>query len=134
MRKKVFGRHLSREYGSRQALFRSQIRALVLYGKIKTTTAKAKSLETSIEKIMRKVSNGSLTSRRAVLAELGNDKQTVAELFGKYAALAKAKSSGFVKITSLPNRKGDNARMSLLEWVIVEENKKEDKKDQEKNE
>jgi large subunit ribosomal protein L17 len=127
MRKKVFGRKLSRNRNSRKALFRSLVRALVLEGKIKTTVPKAKAIRPEIDKIMSLVRDGSLAARRRALSKLGNDRVVVATLFEKYANLTKDRSSGFTRIIALPERKGDNAPMAYIEWVEapVDKNKKQ---------
>jgi large subunit ribosomal protein L17 len=117
MRKRVFGRNLGRSRGARKALFRSLIRALVISGSIETTLAKAKAVRPEVEKIMTLVREGSLAARRRVLGKLGDDKETAKKLFKTYGSIAKKRKSGFVRLTELPPRSGDNARMAKLEWT-----------------
>ena len=123
MRNKIFGRQLSRERGSRKALFRSLIRALVLNGKITTTKAKAKAVQPELDKIMNLVGKGDLASKRAIMSRLGNDKEIAKLLSDKYHKLAVSRNSGFSKITKLPTRRGDNAETVVLELI---KNKNED--------
>jgi large subunit ribosomal protein L17 len=117
MRKKVFGKQLSRGRVSRTALKKSLIRAIVLSGKIKTTKAKVQVVRPELDKIMGLVAANTLQSKKAVLALLGNDKETVKKLWADYGTLAGSRSSGFTKATLLPRRKGDNAQIATLEWV-----------------
>lgn len=124
MRKRVFGRHLSRGRKARTALFRSQIRALVLSGKIETTKAKAKAIQGQIEKLISLAKKSSVSIRRNVLSELGNDRKTVQKLFFKIAPAFAGRNSGFTRIIPLPKRAGDAAEMARIEWTEKIEGKK----------
>lgn len=131
MNKKVFGRKLSRSRPAREALFASLTRSLILNGKIETTKAKAKAVIGSVEKMVTLAKKGGVNERRAVLSELDNKKDAVEMLFGSVAKAFSNRNSGFVRMTSLPKRRGDNASMARLEWtekVEVEVKKEEPKK------
>ncbi len=117
MLKKVFGRKLSRGGGARKALFRALIRALVISGKITTTKAKAKAIQGEIDRVMTLLKKEDLAARRRLLAILGNDRATLESLAAKYLAATKDRKSGFTRIIALPNRKGDQAKMAILEFV-----------------
>jgi len=52
VRKRVFGKKLSRERATRGALFVSLVESLVLNKKIKTTKAKAKAISGMIDKLV----------------------------------------------------------------------------------
>ena len=119
MRKKLFGRQLSRSRKARIALFRSQIRALALVGKIKTTKAKAKAIQGEIDKLISLAKKESIAARRKILANLGNDRTTTDVLVTKIAPTFNGRTSGFTRITTLPPRRGDAAAMARLEWVEV---------------
>ena len=123
MRNKIYGRQLSRERGSRKALFRSLIRGLVLSEKIVTTKAKAKAVQPELDRIMNLVGKGDLASKRAIVARLGNDKEIAKILSDKYQRLAVSRKSGFSKITKLPTRRGDNAETVVLELVKIKDEK-----------
>lgn len=122
MRKKVFGAKLGRNKKSRLALFRSLVVAMILNGKIETTKTKAKAVQTDIERLMGLVVKNSLSSKRIVLARLGNDKEATAKLFGLSKLGAKRKF-GFTRIVKLAKRKGDGAEMARLEFVDTLEKK-----------
>lgn len=123
MRKKVFGRHLSRDTDTRKALMRSLLRGFFENGKIVTTYAKAKTFTPEIDKIFKGVRKGTLSGRRMVLAQLGNDKATTDLIFSKYAYVPTKRTSGFTRIISIPARRGDNARMARIELVDMVEEK-----------
>src|SRR3989344_1824618 len=127
MKKKVFGRKLSRDRGSRYALYRSLVRALVLHGEIKTTYAKAKAIIPEIEKLVNLAKKGDVSKRRRVFASLANDRKTTDMLFGKIASAFSGRDSGFTRIIKQPARRGDRSSVVRLEWSqkIVTSNKKE---------
>lgn len=117
MRKRVFGRHLSRGRKARGALFRSQIRALINSGKIETTRAKAKSIQGQMEKLVSLAKKNNISARRNVSGQLGNDRETVERLFLKVVPAFKERNSGFTRIIPLPRRGGDAAEMARIEWT-----------------
>lgn len=133
MKKKVFGRKLSRASSTRKALFRSIIRALVLYGSIKTTKAKAKAVQAEVEKMINLAKEGSLSKRRQVYGALGNDRNTSEILFNTVVPTLTKKKSGFTRIINLPQRRGDRSQLVKFEWtseiskVSVDKNKKGEK-------
>ncbi len=119
MRKQVFGRQFSRDKGSRQALFRSLIKAFVANGKMETTKAKVKAISGEIDKIVTATKGKDVVSaRRRVMSILGNDRKTVDILFKSVSPALTERKSGFTKITYLPRRLGDAAEMARLEWVV----------------
>jgi large subunit ribosomal protein L17 len=129
MKKKVFGRKLSRERDTRRALFRSLIAAFVRHGRIKTTKAKAKAVQPAIDKLVNIAKDGSQSSLRRLYALLGNNKEATKSLF-EIAKLFKDRKSGYTRIINLGSRRGDAAQMTRLEWV--KEVKVQDAKDEER--
>ena len=139
MNKKVFGRKLSRSRPAREALFASLSQSLIKYGKIVTTRAKAKAVISSVEKLVTMAKKGDIAARRNALIKLDNKREAVEVLFQKVAKAFSTKTSGFVRIISLPRRVGDNAQMVRMEWtekVEVEDKSKkaEIKKEEPKKE
>lgn len=117
MRKKIFGRQLARGKDSRKALFRSVIRALVINGRITTTKARARSVQGQIDKIINIAKKDTLSSRKLILAKLGNDEEVVKIIINKYASSLKDRTSGYTKLIHLPRRSGDAAEMVKMEFV-----------------
>lgn len=131
MRKKVFGKQLGRARKSRKGLFRSLVRSLVEHGSIKTTKAKSKAVLSLMEKLVTLAKKEDLAAKRNVLSMLGNDKQTMNKLFEMYKG--DKRKSGFVNLTELPLRLGDNAQMVKMN-LIVEKNETTPRVEKDKNE
>jgi len=127
MKKKVFGRKLSRDRGSRLALYRSLIKALVLHGQIKITYARAKAIQPEVERLVTFAKKGDLASRRLVNKMLANDRKTLDLLFSKIAKQFSSRVSGFTRIVPLAERRGDRAPIVRFEWSqkIVTSDKRE---------
>jgi large subunit ribosomal protein L17 len=137
MKKKVFGRKLSRSRPAREALFASLIRAMIINGRIETTRAKAKAIQGDLEKIVTLAKKGGLASYRKVLAFLDNDKKVTNTLFQNTAKAFLGRASGYTRLISLPRRVGDNAQMVRVEWtekVAAEDRKGKDKSDKSEKE
>lgn len=132
MRKRVFGRKLSRGKKRREALFRSLIRAVVLEGKVVTTQAKVGAVKAQIDKLVTLAKEGSLASRRRALSYLGNDRKVTANLFGPIAKIFFSRKGGYTRTIPLPPRRGDAAKMARLEWTeeIVASQESKSKKDE----
>lgn len=130
MKKRVFGKKFSRGSGSRRALYRSLIRALVTSGKIVTTKHKAKAVQKHVEKVVNLSKAKTVSKNRMVYKILGNDRYTTDILFSKVSKEFADRVGGYTRIIPLPRRRGDSAEMARLEWVkdISSVEKKEGKK------
>ena len=117
MKKRKFGRKLSRGSGARKALYRSLIRALVEHGSITTTKIKAKTIQRDVEKIVNVAKSDSVAARRRVYAKLGNDRKTTDNIFKLIAPKFSVKKGGYTRIINLPRRRGDFAEMARFEWT-----------------
>jgi large subunit ribosomal protein L17 len=89
---------------------------LFRHGRITTTEAKAKALRPYAERLITKAKQGDLHARRQVLAKL-HDRDVVAYLFEDIAPRFAERNGGYTRILKLEPRKGDNARMALIELV-----------------
>ncbi len=90
---------------------------LIENGQLTTTEAKAKALQPYFEKLVTKAKRGDIHSRRLVLKKL-HDKDYVYMLFDEVVPeIDSEREGGYTRIISLPNRKGDNAPMALIEIV-----------------
>jgi large subunit ribosomal protein L17 len=119
MKKKVFGKKLSRASSTRKALFRSLLKALITYGSIKTTKAKAKAVVPDAENIITVAKTGNLNSRRRVSAILSDDREVVNKFYSSVLPALKDRKGGYTRIVNLPSRKGDGAQMARLEWTEI---------------
>src|SRR6187200_2052138 len=93
--------------------------------RIVTTEAKAKRLRPLAEKLITKAKRGDIHSRRLVLTTV-RDKGVVHALFTEIAPTFADREGGYLRITKVGPRKGDNAPMALIELVqeSVEESRK----------
>ena len=95
------------------------------HGRIVTTEAKAKRLRPLAEKLITKAKRGDIHSRRLVLTTV-KDKGVVHTLFTEIAPTFADREGGYLRITKVGPRKGDNAPMAMIELVTesVEDSKK----------
>ncbi len=116
MRHRVAGRKLGRPSGHRWALYRNQVTALLAYGKITTTEAKAKEIQSLAERMITLGKDGSLASRRRALAFI-TDKKIVEKLVDEIASEYADRTGGYTRLVKLGPRRGDNAPMAQIELV-----------------
>ncbi len=109
-------RKFGRERGQRNALLKSLALSLILKDKIKTTEAKAKELRPFIEKLVTKSLDGTIASRKLVVARIGG-KDAVKKLFDTIAPKYKDRKGGYTRIVKLPHRAGDASKMSQIEFI-----------------
>lgn len=116
MKKRVFGRKLSRTKNQRQALFRGLISSLLEKGEILTTLSKAKAIKPEAEKLITKAIQGTLTDRRQIHQTLGNN-FLVNRLTDSIAPLFRGRKGGYLRIIKAGARKGDGAEMAKVAFT-----------------
>jgi large subunit ribosomal protein L17 len=89
---------------------------LFRHGRITTTQAKARALRPYAERLITKAKRGDLHARRLVLAKL-HDRDVVARLFEDVAPRFAERDGGYTRILKLDPRKGDRAKMAMIELV-----------------
>ncbi len=119
MRHRKSGRKLNRTPSHRKALFRNQLQQLIEYERICTTDAKAKELRRQADKIITLAKRDDLHSRRLAFSFLRNKKAT-SKLFEDIAKRFDDRTCGYTKIYKYRNRRGDNAPLSLIEFIKQE--------------
>ncbi|MFP4634558.1 MAG: 50S ribosomal protein L17 [Nitriliruptoraceae bacterium] len=97
-------------------LLANQARDLFRHGRIRTTEAKAKALRPYAEKLITKAKRGDVASRREVLSHL-HDREVVAYLFDDVAPRFAERNGGYTRVLKLGPRRGDNARLAIIELV-----------------
>lgn len=90
---------------------------LIRHGKIKTTEARAKELRKVVEPLVTMAKKNDVAARRVVTARLMNRKPEVQKLFDEIAPKYDGRPGGYTRITHLPVRKSDSARMAVIEFV-----------------
>ncbi|MGH7234662.1 MAG: 50S ribosomal protein L17 [Candidatus Saccharimonadales bacterium] len=110
------GRKLHRETDQRLALIKGLADSLVLNERINTTHAKAKEVLPYLEKLITKAKLKDLHNRRQVIAGL-QTLNAANKLVDEIAPKLTKRNSGYLRIKKSTNRKGDNAPMSVIEFV-----------------
>lgn len=92
-------------------------KSLIMNEQVVTTEARAKRVRPHIEKLITKAKKGDTYNRRLALKVLG-DREVAYVLFEELAPKFAERNGGYTRTTKLPNRKGDNAPMALIELVL----------------
>lgn len=115
MRKRKKGRKLSRKRDQREALLKSLVNNLLLNGKIKTTESRAKEVSPIVQKYISKAKKMNLAQRRFLLRYLHS--KTVKKLEKEIAPRYAQRKGGYVRIIKTGPRKGDSAKMVIMELI-----------------
>lgn len=109
-------RILGRKKSNRLGLMRNLLTSLIIYESIVTTKAKAKELVPVGERLFFRSKKNDLNAKRQANKIL-YDQNAVSKLFAEIVPRYDKKNSGFIRVYSIDNRKGDNAPMALVELV-----------------
>lgn len=120
MRHRIKGNHFNRETNNRKALLMNLVRSLIEHGSITTTKAKATEVERLSNKMIAKAKNNSVETRRLLHRFFGK-RDVVNTLVDTIAPLFADRKSGFITISDLGTRRGDNASLVKLSLVKVPE-------------
>lgn len=108
-------RKFGRETIQRKALYKSLTTALIDHGKIKTTSAKAKSLSSFADKLVTTAKKANIASRRELAKTL--HPKTVKKLMDEIGPRFSGKKGGYTRTIRLGQRKSDGAEMSIIEFT-----------------
>lgn len=89
---------------------------LIRHGRIRTTHAKAKTVQPIAERMITLAKRGDLHSRRLVLRVI-RDRDVVHKLFTDVGPAFAERNGGYTRVLKLGARKGDAAPMALIELV-----------------
>jgi large subunit ribosomal protein L17 len=133
MRHRKSGRKLGRSASHRDALFSNLVTSLLQYGRIETTTAKAKELRrfadetiwwgVSVQPLVAKGENTSADERaklvhaRRMARKTVRTREAMDRLFGDIGSHFASRKGGYTRLLKTRVRKGDAAPMSLVELV-----------------
>jgi large subunit ribosomal protein L17 len=117
------GSKLGRSSSHKEAMLRNMVTSVIKYERIRTTDSKAKELKKVAEKMITLGKKGNLHARRQALAVV-RDKDMVGKLFGELTERYRNRPGGYTRIVKAGYRFGDNAPVSILEF-IPDEKKKE---------
>lgn len=126
MRHRVAGRRLNRSMGHRTAMRRALVTQLFRHERIQTTEAKAKAIRGQAEKLITLAKRGlaveetiperGVHARRLAAGRL-DDPEIVRKLFDELGPRYAERPGGYTRITKLGPRKGDAARMAVIELI-----------------
>jgi large subunit ribosomal protein L17 len=111
-----FGSKLGITTSHRKAMLRTMVTSFLKYEKIKTTEMKAKELKKVTDKMITLGKRGDLHARRQAAAFV-REREMVGKLFGELSARYRDRSGGYTRIVKMGYRTGDNAPMSIIEFV-----------------
>lgn len=120
------GSKLGRSSSHKEAMLRNMVTSVIKHERIRTTDSKAKELRKVAEKMITLGKKGSLHARRQALAVI-RDKDMVGKLFGELAERYRNRAGGYTRIVKAGYRFGDNAPVSILEFISDEKKKEKAK-------
>ncbi|MFA5128530.1 MAG: 50S ribosomal protein L17 [Patescibacteria group bacterium] len=116
MRHRKKGKILDRKVGPRTALLRGLAVSLILYEKMQTTKAKAKTVKPIVERLITRGRENTLAARRYLLKYLYKEaavKKVLEEIGPRY----KDRKGGYTRIINVGRRQGDGAEIVQIELV-----------------
>jgi large subunit ribosomal protein L17 len=116
MRHKHGYNKLHKPTDQRIAMLKSMAVSLFRYDRIETTEARAKELRKMVDGIITLVKKGDLSSRRQVINMLLADKALVKQIYAGKERF-NTRNSGYSRIIQVGSRRGDAAKMVLIELV-----------------
>ena len=137
MRHLKSGRKLNRTASHRKALLSNLSCSLIKHKQITTTLPKAKELQKFIERLVTYAKKGDLHGRRLIMKRIkGKLKKEISNiLIHDIAPNYSDRNGGYTRIIKLANRKNDNSKLSLIEFVNLKlDNNNEEINDESKNE
>lgn len=116
------GRILGRVSNQRKALLKGLIASLVIHNRITTTEAKAKEMKNFIDQLVNKAKRSNIGGvaqvavirmvYRALPSEAAK-KMLTTEFINRFSE----RTSGYARVVKMEARKGDGARMAVIEFV-----------------
>ena len=125
------GRKLNRTASHRKALMSNMACSLIKHKHITTTLPKAKEVQKYVERLVTYAKKNNVHGRRLILRKVkGSYKKEIANtLIHEIAPNYDNRSGGYTRIIKLGNRKNDDAKVSILEFVDFKSNDQADSSD-----
>ncbi|MBI4846633.1 MAG: 50S ribosomal protein L17 [Candidatus Omnitrophica bacterium] len=123
-------KRLSRQSAHRKAVLRNQVKSFLVKERITTTLSLAKESRRLAEKLITLGKKNTLAARRLAFEVLA-DRGLVKILFSEIAPRFAARAGGYTRIIHAGLRRGDNAKLAILELteLKLKEDKPKKKKD-----
>lgn len=116
MRHRVADKKFNRDANQRRALFVGLLRNLTEHGEIVTTLAKAKAVKRLADRMVTQAKINTVASRRVLHQRFGK-RDVVSTLVNQVAPAMSDRQSGYVTLTAIGSRRGDNTPMAKLAFV-----------------
>ena len=128
------GRKLNRTSSHRSALLSNLAATFVINKHIVTTEPKAKELRSFAERLVTYAKKNSLHGRRLILKNIkGRNSKKIADiLIHDLAPNYTDRNGGYTRIIKLDNRKNDNAKICIIEFVNLKNTDSEDSSEEKK--
>ena len=107
---------LGRTTSHRIAMMRNMVTSFLKYEQVRTTDAKAKVLKRVADKMITLGKRGDLHARRQALSFI-RDKGVVKKLFDELSLRYRERAGGYTRVVKIGYRSGDNAPLSLIEFI-----------------
>jgi large subunit ribosomal protein L17 len=117
MRHLIHGRKLGRKTQHRKAMLANLAMSIIDHERVTTTVQKAKEVRAVVERLITYAKQGTLHAIR-LAARTVNDKVLLTKLFEEIAPRFKERQGGYVRIIRTAVRKGDNAQLCIIEFVV----------------
>ena len=108
----------------RKAMFRNQATSLIQYGRIETTDTRAKELKSIVDELVTLAKRGDLHARRQaatfvrdIVVDEKAGTTALQKLFNELGPKYASRNGGYTRVVKVGNRKGDNAPISIIEFV-----------------
>ncbi|HTX86932.1 MAG TPA: 50S ribosomal protein L17 [Candidatus Nanoarchaeia archaeon] len=116
MRHRNKNKILDRKRGPRAALLKGLAANVLIYEKVKTTSAKAKVVRSRVEKMITLAKKNDLSSTKKLIASLPQS-MAVLKAIEVLRERYKGRTGGYTRIIKLEARPGDGAKMAQIELV-----------------
>lgn len=116
MRHRNTGKILDRKKGPRELMLRNLAASVLLYEKVKTTEAKAKTVRSLVERLITTAKAGNLTARRTLISTLPQP-LAVKKAMDVLGARYKDRNGGYTRLVKIGPRVGDGAQIVQIELV-----------------
>lgn len=116
MRHRKHKKTFDRKKAPREAMLRNLVTSLVVYERVRTTTAKAKAIRPQVERLVTLARANTLAHRRYLLRALAT-KAAVDKALKVLGPRYASRPGGYLRITKLGPRQGDAAQMAQIEFV-----------------
>lgn len=104
---------LDRKVGPRKALIKNLAGSVIIFEKVRTTSAKAKVIKPYVEKLITKSAKNDVATRRYLMTKL-NSPKAVKKLIEVMGPKFKETKGGYLKLVKTDERHGDGAKMVYI--------------------